>query len=34
VADGAPHSGTGSITPAAYGLPSTTSLAGRRPAGN
>lgn len=33
--DGAPHSDTGSIPPAGHGLPSTTtSLAGRRTAGN
>ena len=34
MADGAPHSETGSVTPAGLGLPSTTSLAGRRPAAN
>jgi hypothetical protein len=33
-ADGAPHSATGSCTPADVGLPSTVSLAGPCPAGN
>jgi transposase-like protein len=34
VAGGAPHSAPGSITPAVFGLPPATSLAGHRPAGN
>jgi hypothetical protein len=34
MADGAPHSGTGSVTPADIGLPPATSLAGLRPVGN